>query len=261
MYKNIKVGLAQIQSGLDKGQNIEQVTKAIKQAADQKVDILVFPEASQISFAAKLVDAAEPLDGPFATLIREKSVEYDMFIVAGMFEPASDGRIYNTLLATGKGVDAQYHKVHLYDAFGSKESDTVKPGSAYLTIDTPFGKIGFAICYDLRFADQFTALGKAGAELVIVSASWGDGPSKAEHWDLLIRARAADAQAWLLACDQAWQAPQGSAPLGIGRSSVVDPTGCIRARLDAGPGLLITEINLSNVKNIRERIPILAMND
>ena len=257
MGEIVKVGLAQIRSGVNKDKNNEQIVQAIKKAAEQKVDILVFPEAAQVSFEAALKDEAEPLEGPFATLIRSYAVKYDMMIVAGMFEPANDGRIRNKLIITGKNTEATYQKVHLYDAFGSRESDLVEAGSDYLVLDTVFGKIGFAICYDLRFADQFTAMGKKGAKLIIVPASWGDGPGKAEQWDLLVRARAADSEAWLVACDQAWQPPKGTAPLGIGQSSIVDPTGSVRARLASEVDLLAFDIDLGKVEDIRARIPIL----
>ncbi|WP_295881561.1 nitrilase-related carbon-nitrogen hydrolase [uncultured Bartonella sp.] len=257
MGEIVKVGLAQIRSGVNKDKNNEQIIQTIKNAAKQKVDILVFPEAAQVSFEAVLKDEAEPLDGPFATLIRSYAAKYDMMIVAGMFEPANDGRIGNKLIITGKNTEATYQKVHLYDAFGSRESDLVEAGSDYLVLDTVFGKIGFAICYDLRFAEQFTAMGRKGAKLIIVPASWGDGPEKAEQWDLLVRARAADSEAWLIACDQAWQPPKGTAPLGIGLSSIVDPTGSVRARLASEAELLVFDINLGNVEAIRARIPIL----
>lgn len=257
MGETVRIGLAQIQSGLNKQKNNCHIVEAIEKAAAQNVDILVFPEASQISFEAKLIDEAEPLDGTFATLIRSQALKHDMFIVAGMFEPAPNGRVRNTLLVTGKNIDATYHKVHLYDAFGSRESDIVEPGKNYLTLDTVFGTIGFAICYDLRFAEQFTTLGRSGAKLIIVAASWGAGPGKAEQWDLLVRARAADAQAWLVACDQAWQPSKTTAPLGIGQSSVVDPMGNVRARLDSTPDLLVCDVNLANVDTVRARIPIL----
>ena len=257
MGEIVKVGLAQIRSGVNKDKNNEQIIQTIKKAAEQKVDILVFPEAAQVSFEAALKDEAEPLDGPFATLIRSYAAKYDMMIVAGMFEPANDGRIRNKLIITGKNTEATYQKVHLYDAFGSRESDLVEAGRDSLVLDTVFGKIGFAICYDLRFADQFSAMGKKGAKLIIVPASWGDGPGKAEQWDLLVRARAADSQTWLVACDQAWQPPKGTAPLGIGLSSIVDPTGNVRARLASEAELLVFDINLGNVEAIRARIPIL----
>ena len=257
MGEIVKIGLAQIRSGVNKDKNNEQIIQTIKKAAEQKVDILVFPEAAQVSFEAALKDEAEPLDGPFATLIRSYAAKYDMMIVAGMFEPANDGRIRNKLIITGKNTEATYQKVHLYDAFGSRESDLVEAGNDCLVLDTVFGKIGFAICYDLRFAEQFTAMGRKGAKLIIVPASWGDGPEKAEQWDLLVRARAADSQTWLVACDQAWQPPKETAPLGIGLSSIVDPTGSVRARLASEADLLVFDINLGNVEAIRARIPIL----
>ena len=257
MGEIVRIGLAQIRSGVNKDNNNEQIVQMIKKAAEQKVDILVFPEAAQVSFEAALKDEAESLEGSFATLIRSYAVKYDMMIIAGMFEPANDGRIRNKLIITGKNTEATYQKVHLYDAFGSRESDLVEAGSDYLVLDTVFGKIGFAICYDLRFAEQFTAMGKKGAKLIIVPASWGDGPGKAEQWDLLVRARAADSEAWLVACDQAWQPPKGTAPLGIGQSSIVDPTGSVRARLASEVDLLAFDIDLGKVEAIRARIPIL----
>ncbi|WLT08873.1 nitrilase-related carbon-nitrogen hydrolase [Bartonella apihabitans] len=257
MGEIVRIGLAQIRSGVNKDKNNEQIVQMIKKAAEQKVDILVFPEAAQVSFEAALKDEAEPLEGSFATLIRSYAVKYDMMIIAGMFEPANDGRIRNKLIITGKNTEATYQKVHLYDAFGSRESDLVEAGSDYLVLDTVFGKIGFAICYDLRFADQFTAMGKKGAKLIIVPASWGDGPGKAEQWDLLVRARAADSEAWLVACDQAWQPPKGTAPLGIGQSSIVDPTGSVRARLASEAEFMVFDIDLGKVEAIRARIPIL----
>jgi deaminated glutathione amidase len=110
-------------------------------------------------------------------------------VIAGLFEPAPGGRVHNTLLATGPGIDASYRKIHLYDAFGSRESDLVAPGKELVTITVQIVTIGLATCYDLRFADQFTALGRAGAELIVVPASWGAGPGKEEQWDLLTRAR------------------------------------------------------------------------
>ncbi|AQS40896.1 MAG: Putative hydrolase [Candidatus Tokpelaia hoelldobleri] len=257
MDKKTRIALAQIQSTTDKAANIIQVEQAISAAAHENVDLLVFPEAAQVSFEARLHDVAEPLDGAFATILRAAAKQHNMLIVAGMFEPAANGRVRNSLLITGAGVEAVYHKIHLYDAFGSKESASVEAGTEHVTVETAFGTIGFATCYDVRFADQFSALARKGAEIIVLPASWADGPGKAEQWDLLTRARAADSQSWLLACDQAWQPPKGTAALGLGRSAVIDPTGTVRARLSAAPGLLVSDIDLAMVKDIRTRIPIL----
>ena len=210
-----------------------------------------------VAFETRLAPQAEPLDGPFCDRLRAQARELDVLLVAGVFEPAADGRVHNTLLVTGRGVEASYRKIHLYDAFGSRESDTVAPGSEHVTIDVDGVCVGLATCYDLRFAEQFTALGRAGAQLVVVPASWGEGPGKAEQWDLLTRARAMDAQAFLLASDQAWQPSRGSDPLGVGRSCLVDPLGVVRARLGHETGLLVAEIDPGAVAPIRARVPIL----
>ena len=224
--------------------------------------IAALPEATLAPFDAPLRELAQPLDGPFATGIREAARARGVTVVVGTLTPAESGeRVRNTLLVTGPGVEERYDKIHLYDAYGSRESELVEPGDRIVTVDvpTPSGplRIGLATCYDVRFADQFTALGRAGAQLVVLPASWGEAPGKAEQWDLLVRARAHDAQAWLLACDQAWTPPRGKAALGIGRSALLDPSGGVRARLDHAPGLLVGDIDLEAVTATRRRVPLL----
>lgn len=190
-----------------------------------------------------------------------------MTVVVGMFTPADEvttaegkerSRVHNTLLVTGGGVEeTAYRKIHLYDAFGSRESDTVAPGDDLSTVDVAGWSVGLATCYDVRFADQFGQLGRRGAELVVLPASWGDGPGKASQWDLLTRARAHDAQAWLLAVGQAWTPESVTGPYGIGRSALADPTGEVRARLGGGEGVLVADIDRETVTRTRRTIPIL----
>lgn len=172
--------------------------------------------------------------------------------------PALDSRVHNTLLITGPGIETHYDKVHLYDACGSQESATVAPGKSLVTIDVLGTRIGFATCYDLRFPDQFTELGRRGAQLVVVPASWADGPGKFEQWDVLTRARAMDSQAFLAACDQAWTPPQGAIALGIGHSRVVDPYGKLVGALDGDAGMLIVDIDLTTADEARRKLPILS---
>lgn len=124
-------------------------------------------------------------------------------VVAGMFTPAPHGRVANTLLATGPGVEAAYDKIHLYDAFGYAESDTVAAGSRIVTIDIEGVRMGLATCYDVRFPELFRAHADAGAVSTLLAASWGAGPGKREQWELLVRARALDATLWVAAVDQA----------------------------------------------------------
>lgn len=254
----LRVAAAQLASGRDVDANLAEALAAIDAAADAGARLVALPEATMVSFESRLAPHAQPLDGPFCTALRERAHAREVVVVAGVFEPAADGRVHNTLLVTGPGVEASYRKVHLYDAFGGGESRTVAPGEEYVTVEALGTTIGLATCYDVRFADQFTELGRRGARLVLLPASWSDGPGKAEQWDLLTRARAADAQAWLLAAGQAWRPESVRGPLGIGRSVVVDPYGQARARLDGSRGLLVHDIDLDAVTAARETIPLLS---
>lgn len=255
----LRVAAAQIASGPDKDANLVTAVDAVRAAADAGARVVVLPEATMVAFGTRLRDAAEALDGPFCDALRAAAAEHDVLLVAGVFEPADDpqGRVHNTLLVTGAGVEAHYRKVHMYDAFGGGESKRVAPGDEYVTVDALGTTFGLATCYDVRFADQFTALGRRGAQVVLLPTSWSDGPNKAEQWDLLTRARAADAQAWLVAADQPWNAESARTPRGIGRSVVVDPYGQARARLDGAPGLLVHDVDLDVVTTARETIPLL----
>ncbi|WP_433167748.1 nitrilase-related carbon-nitrogen hydrolase [Kribbella sp. CA-247076] len=253
----LRVAAAQVTAGPDPAANLSTATDAVRAAAADGASLIVLPEAVLARFGTDLRAVAEPLDGPFATGLRKVAAELEVVVVAGLFEPATDGRVHNTLLVTGPGVETAYRKIHLYDAFGSRESDTVAPGNELVTFSYRDVTIGLATCYDLRFADQFTALGRAGAELVVVPASWGAGPGKEEQWHLLTRARAADAQAWLLACDQAYVPPVGTDPLGVGRSSLTTPLGQTSARLGAAAGVLHGVVDTEVVAAVRQRVPIL----
>lgn len=253
----VLVAAAQIAATADPTQNLALIAAYAERAAGAGARIVVFPEAAMACFGTGLATVAQPVDGPFGTGVREAAARYGVTLVVGMFTPAPEGRVRNTLLLTGPDGEATYDKIHLYDAFGSRESETVAAGEKVVTATVGSVRIGLATCYDLRFADQFTALGRAGADLVLVPASWGDGPGKAEQWDLLTRARAMDAQAYLLAAGMAWRAPQGTDPLGIGRSVLVDPLGRVCARLGHEEGLLIAEADLASVPAVRARVPIL----
>src|SRR5262245_7174510 len=124
----MRLALAQISSGTDPSANLELVADHARRAALDGAQLVVFPEATMCRFGVPLGAVAEPLDGPWASRVREVAADAGVVVVAGMFTPASDGRVTNTLVASGPGVDAHYDKIHLYDAFGFTESRTVAPG-------------------------------------------------------------------------------------------------------------------------------------
>ena len=257
MHDDLVVAAAQLRATGDPAANLALAVESIARAADRGARLVVLPEATLACFGSPLRDLAQPLDGPFADGIRDAAQRHGVVAIVGTFTPAGDGRVHNTLLLTGVGVEERYDKIHLFDAFGTRESEHVAPGSRLVTVDVLGTTIGVATCYDLRFAAQFTALGRAGARVVCVPASWADGPGKAEQFDILVRARAMDAQAWVVAADQAWTPPRGRAALGVGRSAVVDPAGAVRARLGAEEDLLVTRIVPGRADEVRQTVPIL----
>lgn len=259
----MRIALVQILSGPDPAGNLQLVVEQTTEAAERGAELVVFPEATMRCFGHNLTEVAEPLDGPWASRVRQIATEAGVVIAVGMFTPAEGGRVHNTLLVTGPGVDAHYDKIHLFDAFGFAESDTVAPGTNPLVVDVGGVRVGFTTCYDVRFPGLYTALADAGAQLVCVAASWGAGPSKVDQWQLLTRARALDATVFVAACGQADPAASGeqvvgSAPRGVGFSALVSPTGEVVAALGANPDLLVVDVDTTAVADARRTLPVLT---
>jgi predicted amidohydrolase len=257
----MRVALAQIASTADPAHNLALVREGIGAAVEAGAALVVFPEGTMCCFGNPLGPVAEPLDGPWATAVRKAASAAAITVVVGMFTPSDDGRVYNTLLATGPGVDAGYDKIHLYDAFGFQESRTVAPGTKPVSITVDGVRVGLTTCYDVRFPALFQQLASEGADVVVMPASWGDGPGKREQWDLLVRARALDSTSYVLACDQADPLTvgrdPGSAPCGIGASLVAGPRGGVVDQLGREPGVLVVDLDLEEVVAARAAIPVL----
>ena len=259
----MRAAIAQIITGREAERNLDLVRDYAGQAKAGGAQLIVFPEATMRAFGNSLLDIAEPLDGPWASQVRAIAAEEGIVIVAGMFTPGSGGKVRNTLLVTGPGVDTSYDKIHLYDAFGFAESDTVDAGTQPVTFDVDGVTFGLATCYDVRFPDLFTENAERGAQVNIVCASWGAGPGKVEQWKLLSRARAADSTTFVLACGQGDPASvgletKGSAPTGVGHSAVVSPFGEVLQELDGAPGLLFADLDPAVVDDARTKLPVLA---
>ena len=261
----MRIALSQITSGPRPETNLGTLREQAERAAEEGARLVVFPEAAMACFGTSLTPLAEPLDGPWATEVRRIATDAGVVVVAGMFTPSPDGRVTNTLLATGLGVETAYDKNHLYDAFGFTESATVAPGSQVVTFDLDGIRIGLATCYDVRFPELFRAHADAGAVLSLLPASWGAGPGKREQWELLTRARALDATIWLAAVDQADPAAgpaagrvSPTAPTGIGYSALIGPDGTVRERLEAAPGLMVADVDVEEAAAVRRTVPVLA---
>ncbi|MDI3194452.1 carbon-nitrogen hydrolase family protein [Pseudarthrobacter sp. AL07] len=259
----MRLAVAQIISGADLAANLELIRDYATRAKAAGAELVVFPEAAMRAFGNSLTDIAEPLDGPWAAAVRSIAHELDITVVAGMFTPGGGGRVRNTLLVTGPGVETSYDKIHLFDAFGFAESDTVDAGTAPVTFEVGGTTFGLATCYDVRFPALFTANAKAGAQVNIVCASWGAGEGKAEQWDLLVRARALDSTTFVVATGQGDPASvgiasAGKAPTGVGHSAVISPLGAALVALGGKPELAVVDIDQSVVAEVRGKLPVLA---
>ena len=203
---------------------------------------------------------------------KKLSDELRVTIVAGTFRPADTNtvddkkfnRVYNTALITGGGVHKGYDKIHTYDAFNYKESDTVRAGGELVTFVHDGVTVGVATCFDIRFPEQFQQLAQRGAKVVVVPTSWADGPGKVEQWRILTAARALDAGVFIAAADQArpeFEAKAGepSGPTGVGHSVVVDPFGKRLAEAGYGPETLVVEIDPSDADEARKQLPLETM--
>src|SRR5580692_2684104 len=186
----MRVALCQLPISSEPAVNLGRVQAATADAAGQGAGLAVFPEATLARFGSDLRAVAEPLDGPFASAVGSACAAAGFAAVVGTFEPAPDGRVYNTAVAfsaAGERV-ACYRKLHLFDAFSQQESDLVAPGSDVVLTTLAGVAVGMQICYDIRFPELTRALAVGGAVLVTVSAAWQAGLFKEEHWVTLLRA-------------------------------------------------------------------------
>ena len=257
----MRVALGQIPVSSRPEVNLERVRAALRRAADGGADLAVFPEATQVRFGSDLRAAAEPLHGPFGTALAGAAREFGVAVVAGVFEPAPDGRVYNTAVAFSADGElvAAYRKLHLFDAFGHRESDEVAPGSAPVVCSLAGVSVGLEICYDVRFCELSRALALGGASLIVVPAAWAAGLFKEEHWVTLVRARAIENTVWVAAVGQVPDVsePPTRAATGIGRSMLVDPLGVVRLDLGPGAGVAVGEVDVALVETVRGSLPCL----
>ncbi|GAA4476996.1 carbon-nitrogen hydrolase family protein [Enteractinococcus fodinae] len=255
---SVEAAVIQFAPTTDKAANLDTIRGYVMQAAEQGADIAVLPEyATYAKFGLDetYVETAEPLDGLSVSALRQLTEEHDIVLVAGVHEPDGNGRIFNTLVAMRNGeIEATYRKIHLYDAFGMRESDWVTPGSIEepQLIDINGLRFGLQTCYDLRFPEVARMLVDAGANVLVTPAAWVPGPLKETHWMTLLRARAIENTAYVLGADQ-------SAPVGIGHSAIIDPMGIPLALIGDEVGIARAQLNPERLETTRTTNPALTL--
>lgn len=254
----LTVAVAQFAPGQDKAANLRTIEEHLRTAADRGARLAVLPEFSVFTAPAmdeRFVASAEPLDGPSVGRLRELSAELDLTVVAGVNETADGERIRNALVGLQDGeLRAVYRKVHLYDAFGYRESDRVMAAdpqeAALLEVDG--FTVGLQTCYDIRFPEVSRTLVDAGADVLAVPAAWAPGPLKEYHWGTLLRARAIENTVYVLGADQ-------TGPTSVGSSVVLDPMGVALAAAGEAPGVAVAQLDRGRLKQVRETNPALVL--
>jgi len=258
-----KIAGIQMASGPNVPSNLSEAERLIEIAASQGAKLVALPEYFAImgmkdtdKVAAREVEG----NGPIQRFLSKTAKKHQICIIAGSvpLESRSKNKIRNSCLVyddKGKQV-ARYDKIHLFGLdLGNehyREDDTIEPGDKVVTLDTPFGKIGLSICYDLRFPELYRAMGPV--DIIIVPAAFTETTGKA-HWETLVRARAIENQAYVLAPAQGGYHTSGRET--HGNSMIVDPWGVVLDRLPRGSGVVLATINPGYLASLRKSLPAL----
>ena len=254
----MKLAICQMVSGADKPANLAEIVRLTEEAAEAGALLAVFPEFAMFdlpTLGPEFVAGGEPLDGTFVTGLSELARRTGVVIVAGMLEaiPGED-RGFNTLVAVTpeEGLSRVYRKAHLYDAFGMRESDHIRPGALEGPVTFSVGgvEVGMLTCYDLRSPEAARQHADAGVDLLLYPAAWMPGPRKEDHWNTLARARAIENTLYVAAVSQ------GPA-IGTGGSVIVDPMGLTLGQIGERSGIATAEIVPARVAEVREVNPCL----
>lgn len=247
--------------------NIATVTSLAMNAAGQGAKVLALPEVAGLMNAnrkvavTQVVDAA---DDPFIAACQELAAKHSLWIHTGSTPvKAPDGRFLNhaTLIDADGAIKAEYDKVHLFDVqiegqAPIGESKRYAPGDASVIADTPWGGFGLTICYDLRFPYLYRALGQAGVTVIFIPSAFTVATGKA-HWEVLLRARAIESGAFVIAAAQSGTHADGRET--FGHALAVDPWGRVLADMGQGaPKLGLVDLDLSLVEGARAQIPALV---
>lgn len=260
----MKIAAVQMISGPDPAPNLATAARLVAQATSGGAKLVVLPEYFPLIGASdevRLAAREQPGRGPIQEFLAETARRHGIWLVGGSIPlAASDpAKLLNSCLVfddLGRQV-ARYDKIHLFGfnrgAEHYDEAATIEPGHQVATFDTPLGRIGLAICYDLRFPELFRAMGPV--DLIVLPAAFTETTGRA-HWEILLRARAIENQCYLLASAQGGQHPTGR--MTHGNSMIVDPWGTIVARMDKGEGVVAAELDSARIAETRTSLPALT---
>ena len=262
-----RVAAIQMASGPNVNANLLEAARLIKKAVEAGAKLVVLPE----NFAIMGMNEADKVDireedgkGPIQEFLAEQAARHGIWLVGGTIPlAASDANhVYAACLLfddKGKRI-ARYDKIHLFDVQITEsderynESATIEPGNDIVVVDTPFGKLGLAVCYDLRFPGLFRRMIDEGVEIFAMPSAFTAITGRA-HWDVLVRARAIENTCFMIASAQGGYHANGRET--YGHSMIVDPWGLVLDNLSRGSGFVVADIDLGRLRDLRRTFPVL----
>jgi len=262
-----KVAAIQMASGPNVKANLDEAEKLIKTAVQQEAELIVLPENFAIMGTSETdkVKIAEIYgNGLLQDFLAEQALKQNIWLVGGTVPLASRNPAKVSaacLLYNDKGeCVARYDKIHLFDVTmeatneSYTESETISAGQDVVVVDTPFGKLGLAVCYDLRFPELFRAMVNQGMEICVLPSAF-TGLTGKVHWESLLRSRAIENLSYVIAADQGGYHVGGRET--HGDSMVIDPWGVILNRLPNGTGVVVADIDIARLEHTRKMFPVL----
>lgn len=262
----MRVAVLQSRTGIDPTANAAVLTDAVAQAKAGGADMLFTPEMSGLldqNRARAVAHLREETGDPVLAAVRKAAADQGLWVDLGSLAltGGADGRLVNRgFVIDGQGeIRARYDKIHLFDVDlptgeSWRESNAYAPGERSVIATTPWARIGLSICYDMRFPDLYRALSNAGAELLSVPAAFTVPTGKA-HWHVLLRARAIEAGAFVVAAAQWGEHEDGRAT--YGHSLVIDPWGEVLLDMGEGEGIGFADLDMDRLADVRMRVPAL----
>ena len=259
----LKLGQVQLMVGRDKAENLRRACALIRRAAEQGAQLVMLPEMFCCPYENEMFRPnSEEQGGPAQQALSALSRELGIWIVGGTIPEREGKRLYNTCYVyDDQGRQAARHrKIHLFDVNveGGQyfmESDTFAPGNDITLLDTPWGRLGLCVCFDLRFEELARCMCLRGAKVIFVPAAFNmtTGPA---HWELLFRQRAVDNQCFTVGVSPA-RDEQGSY-VAYGNSIAVDPWGAVLCRAGAEETTLYADLDVERLEAVRAQLPILS---
>lgn len=262
-HEKVRVAAVQMASGPSVSANLDEAQRLIEEAASRGAKLVVLPEyfcVMGMKDTDKLAVQEQPGKGIIQQFLSDTAKRLGIWLVGGsvpLVSPVPD-KIYNSCLVYDQQgrLAARYDKIHLFGlALGNEnfaEKRTIEPGNQVVTLDTPFGRMGLSICYDLRFPELYRMMGKV--DIILAPSAFTAITGKA-HWETLIRARAIENQAYLIASAQGGFHVNGRET--NGDSMIVDPWGVILERLPRGAGVVVADIDRAYQTSVRTSLPAL----